>query len=221
MADVFGVGEPHDPLHQFLAAVVGGMRLAGDHELDRTLRVQQQPGEPLGVGQHQRQALVGRHAPGEADRQHVGIEDVVDPAELGRRRAPLQPRDAQPAADLVHQLRAQLAAQGEQLLVGESRPRGGSRRRGVDRRSARPRIGRETHVEACTPLVIEPIGTSLASKPGQSSLNISAATLPCSMLTPLARCASRRPMWAMLKIVGSSSAPKARMRESGRSFRPA
>ena len=70
-------------------------------------------------------------------------------------------------------------------------------------------------VGACTPLVIEPIGTSDGSKPGHSSLNISRLTRPCSSETPLARCASRRPMWAMLNFDGSSSAPNAMTRSSG------
>ena len=71
------------------------------------------------------------------------------------------------------------------------------------------------HVGACTPLVIEPIGTSAGSKPGHSSLNMPRLTLPCSSETPLARCASRRPMCAMLNFDGSSSAPNAMMRSSG------
>lgn len=65
------------------------------------------------------------------------------------------------------------------------------------------------------PLVIDPIGTSSGSNPGHSSLNMARLTLPCSSETPLARCASRRPMWAMLNLVGSSSAPSARIRSVG------
>ncbi|CPU29287.1 Uncharacterised protein [Mycobacteroides abscessus] len=71
------------------------------------------------------------------------------------------------------------------------------------------------HVGACTPLVIEPMGTSAASKDGQRPLNIDRLTWPCSSDTPLARWASRSPMWAMLKVEGSSSAPSAMMRSTG------
>ena len=70
-------------------------------------------------------------------------------------------------------------------------------------------------VGPCTPLVIEPIGTSLGSNPGHNSLNIARLTRPCSSDTPLARCASRRPMCAMLNFDGSSSAPNAMIRSSG------
>ena len=59
-------------------------------------------------------------------------------------------------------------------------------------------ISPATQVGPCTPLVIEPIGTSAVSKPGQSPWNISRLTSPCSRLTPLTRCASRMPMTAML-----------------------
>ena len=69
------VGEPDDLLHQLLAAVVGRVGLAGDDELHGPLGVEQQALQPLGVAQHQRQPLVRRHAAGEADRQHVGVED--------------------------------------------------------------------------------------------------------------------------------------------------
>ena len=37
----------------------------------------------VGVAQHQGEPLVRRHPAGEADGQDVGVEDVVDPAQLG------------------------------------------------------------------------------------------------------------------------------------------
>ncbi len=90
------VGELHELLDQPLAAVVGRVGLAGDHELDRPLGVGEQRLEPLGVAQHEREPLVRRHAAGEADRQHVGVEHGVDPAELGVAGAAVDPRLAQP-----------------------------------------------------------------------------------------------------------------------------
>ena len=62
---------------------------------------------------------------------------------------------------------------------------------------------RATQVGACTPLVIEPIGTSASSKAGQSPLNMPRLTWPCSWETPLARWARRKPMTAMLKTEAS------------------
>ena len=60
-----------------------------------------------------------------------------------------------------------------------------------------------THVGACTPLVIEPIGTSASSKAGHRPLNMPRLTSPCSTETPLARWASRKPITAMLKTDAS------------------
>ncbi len=107
MPHVVRVGEAHHVLHQLLAAVVGRVRLAGDDELHRALGVEQEAAQPLRVAQHQRQALVRRDAPREADGEHVGVEDGVRPAELGAGGTALQPRRAQPAAHLVHQPLAQ------------------------------------------------------------------------------------------------------------------
>jgi hypothetical protein len=64
-------------------------------------------------------------------------------------------------------------------------------------------------------LVTEPIGTSRASSPDHMLRNMSRETMPCSLDTPLARWASRRPMCAMLNMPGFSSAPSARIRDSG------
>ena len=68
--------------------------------------------------------------------------------------------------------------------------------------SARLMISGATQVGPCTPLVIEPIGTSAVSKPGHSPVNISLLTWPCSVLTPLTRWASRIPITAMLNRSG-------------------
>jgi hypothetical protein len=98
---VLAVAEPHDLLHQLLPAVVGGVGLAGDDELDGPLGVEQQRPEPLGVAQHQGQALVRRNPPCEADRQDVRVEGRLGPGQLGLARTALQPRVAQPVADLL------------------------------------------------------------------------------------------------------------------------
>ena len=69
--------------------------------------------------------------------------------------------------------------------------------------SASSITSRATQVGACTPLVIDPIGTSASSNAGHRPLNIPRLTWPCSSETPLARCASRNPITAMLKTAGS------------------
>ena len=120
------VGELHELLDQLLAGLVGRVRLAGDDELDRPRRVQQQLLQPRGVAQHQGQPLVGRHPSGEADGEHVGVEDLVGPAQLGRRGPALQPGLAGAAPGLLHELQAQLALGGPDGVArhgGEGLPR--------------------------------------------------------------------------------------------------
>jgi hypothetical protein len=111
------VGEPDQLLDQRLAAVVGRVRLAGHHDLDRPLRVQQQRLDPVRVAQHQRQPLVRGHPAGEADGEHVRVEHRAGPVQLGVGEAALQLGGVHPAADLVDQPLAQRPAQRPQLLV--------------------------------------------------------------------------------------------------------
>ena len=73
--------------------------------------------------------------------------------------------------------------------------------------SARPRSAGSVQVGACTPFVIDVIGTSSESKPGQRSPNMRRLTSPCSFETPFARWASRRPITAMLNGLVAGSAP--------------
>ena len=94
---VLGVREVHQLLDEPLAAVVSRVRLAGDHELHGALGIGEQGPQPLGIAQHEGEPLVRRHAAGEADREDVGIEHRVDPAELGIGRAAVDPGLAQAA----------------------------------------------------------------------------------------------------------------------------
>ena len=114
------VDEPDDLLDELLAVVVGRMRLPGDDHLDRPPFVEQQRTETLLVAQHQREPLVRRDTAGEADGQHVGIENPVDPAELQRRRTALQPRRAQASPDFGDELFAQLAPQRPEVRVAHA-----------------------------------------------------------------------------------------------------
>ena len=77
------VGERGDLADELLAQVVGGVGLAGEHELHGALGVEHEPLEPLGLRQQERGPLVGGHAAGEADGERLGVERVVDPLELG------------------------------------------------------------------------------------------------------------------------------------------
>ena len=113
------VGEGDHLLDQPLAAVVGRVGLAGDHDLHRPGGVQQQGAQPLRVAQHQGEPLVRGHTAGEADGEHVGVEHRGDPAELGLAGPALAPGGAQPAAGLLHQLGAQAAAQVPDLGVAD------------------------------------------------------------------------------------------------------
>ncbi len=176
--------------------------------------------EPLRVPQHQRQPLVRGHPAGEADGEHVRVEHRAGPAQLGVGEAALQLGGVHPAADLVDQPLAQRPAQRPQLLVRHlvhGLPAAGllQQRRPSRSRSTISSSSRHIQVGACTPLVTEVIGTSSTSKPGHSGWNISRLTTPCSLLTPLARWASRRPMWAMLNRPGSVSAPSSSTRSTG------
>ena len=123
----------------------------------------------------------------------------------------LAPRCSQDArsrrAGLVDQLLAQGAPHRPELALGDgvdglpaARLLDEVATDGPSRRARAPRG--PTQVGACTPLVTEVIGTSSVSKPGHSPLNMPRLTSPCSLATPLARWARRRPMTAMLKTVG-------------------
>ena len=175
------VGEPHQLLDQLLAAVVGGVRLARDDELHRPLGVQQDRLEPLGVAQHQRQSLVRRDAAGEADGEHVRVEHLVDPAQLGLAGAPLLPRRApgrgrrSPGRPRSTPRTSQIRSSGTRSMP--SQPWASSTSSVPTSCAARANTSGATQVGACTPLVTEVIGTSGASKPGHSPANMLAADL--------------------------------------------
>ncbi len=118
-------GEAGELSDQRLAALVGGVGLSGDHQLDRPLRVQQQPAQPLGVLQQQGEALVGRHPPGKADGEHVRVEGSGDPAEAPLAGTAGTPGLGEAVADVVDQQAAGPPADLPDVLVGhvgEGRP---------------------------------------------------------------------------------------------------
>ena len=158
-----------------LARLVGRVGLAGEHELHRPVGVEQQRPQPVGLRQQQRGPLVGGEAAGEADRQRVRVEHLVaerarartlDQLARGRRRRTLPAR-----AQVVDR-------------VATRCPRARRRRRPTSPQHVACRTAvdsrRDTQVWACTPLVIEPIGTSSTGTSGQRPWNISRLTSPCS-----------------------------------------
>ena len=187
MPDLRVVGEGHHLLDELLAAVVGRVALAGDDQLHRPLGVQQQRLEPLRVAQHQGQPLVRGHPAGEADGEDVGVEGGLGPAELGLGGPAGQRGLADAAAHLLDQPAAQRAADAQRSAAGIlSTP---SKCTAPSTSTGSPWLevwvpistsSRAVQVGACTPLVIEPIGTSLSSKPGHRSLNMPRLTCPCS-----------------------------------------
>ncbi len=66
-----------DMADDLLAAGVLGMGFAGKDELDRTLRIVQQPGQTLGVSQEQIAAFVGGEAPGENRSSGFGVKHFL------------------------------------------------------------------------------------------------------------------------------------------------
>src|SRR5690606_36789981 len=62
-----------DLLDELLAALIGRVGLAGEDELDRALRVGQDPGQPIDLAEEQRRAPVRRETPGETEREDVRV----------------------------------------------------------------------------------------------------------------------------------------------------
>ncbi len=67
-------GEHLDLADHVLARLIGGVGLAGEHELHRTVRVEQQASQALGLREQQGRPLVRREAPGEPDGERLRIE---------------------------------------------------------------------------------------------------------------------------------------------------
>jgi hypothetical protein len=188
------VGEPDELLDRALAAVVGRVRLARDDDLDGPLGVQQQLGEPVGS----RSIRVSRLYDGTRR-----AKPMVRTS--GSRTESIQPSSAVPAPRCRQEAYSRRAAAASATSClrrvrrsSHSSPSG----RWPNWRAPRRVTSGATQVGAWTPLVIEVIGTSSASKPGQRPANISRLTWPCRVETPLARWASRSPMTAMLKRPG-------------------
>ena len=106
-----------EQLDEALAAVVGGVRLAGDDELHGALGIGEQRTQAGRVLQHEREALVGGDAAGEADREHVGRQQLAIPRRRGHARVLLLPGFDHAAAGVVDKLLAQPPPQRPQLGI--------------------------------------------------------------------------------------------------------
>ena len=65
-------------LDQRLSRKILGMGLASEDQLHGTLRIREQPNEPLGIVQQEIGALIRCEAARESDRERVLFEDVRD-----------------------------------------------------------------------------------------------------------------------------------------------
>ena len=165
MPDGGVVGEPHDLLHEPFTAVVGRVRLAGDDDLHRTVRVEQDRPQPRRVAQHQGQPLVGRRPAGR--NRWSGCPGPgstrSSPVRPPSRRAAAAscgpwPWPSRPAAGATCSAAPRAVSEDTLSAAGHS---------GADARScqsamsaARSYISRAAQVGRCTPLVTDPIGTS-------------------------------------------------------------
>ncbi len=74
VSDISVAGQAVDLTDQRLAGLVGGVGLAGEHELDGSVGVEQHRAKPVELGEQQGRTLVGGETPSESDRQDAGIE---------------------------------------------------------------------------------------------------------------------------------------------------
>ena len=229
MAQLRVVGELDDRLDQLLAAVVGGVRLAGDDRSASGARGAAGAAEPLGVAEHQRRRLYGGEAAREADRQRRRGRARLGPAELGLRGAALQARLAQPAAGAVDEpLRAARAwsttarSSGIRSTTFQTSARVGvcsEQDAEVAARSSST-TSRATQVGVWTPLVIEVIGTSASRRPARGRCT-SRDDLAVQLGDAVGAWASRKPITVMLNdaAVAALVVLGAEARGSGRSAR--
>ena len=109
-----------DFLDDPLAALVLGVRLAGEDELHGPLRIVDELEQPVGLGEKEAAALVGREAPREADREDLGIEDAVHLPQLRRALAEALALPPHPLARERHEPALELLVRVPEHLVGDA-----------------------------------------------------------------------------------------------------
>ena len=187
------VGELHHLLDQRLAAVVGGVRLARHDQLNRAL-LRRAAASPAGPGRAASASAACTSAPAgrtrwstRRDRKPLRSSPIRRPT----RHAPATSGVAGPArprrgpcrnCERIHHMCPVSTCCSRCHVSGSlSEPRSSLPS------SSRPSSSHcgAAHVGPCTPLVIEPIGTSLGSNPGHSSLNMCAADPPVQQRHPV------------------------------------
>src|ERR1017187_7018970 len=106
----------NDVLDVALAVIIARMRFAGEDELYRPVLVPREVHDVVQLLEDQRRSLVGRKAARKADRQRVGIKQVIERDEVAVRQS--LALDQQPPPRKLDKLAAQLGAQRPELLVG-------------------------------------------------------------------------------------------------------
>ncbi len=123
--------ELHQLLDEPLAFLVRRVRLARDDDLHRPHRIQEDGAQPVGVVQHERQALVGGDPPREPDGQHRRVEQVRHPGGRDAAGVLALPGFRDTAAGVADQLLAHPRAHRPEVEVAETaRAPVGSRRVG-------------------------------------------------------------------------------------------
>ena len=126
-------GAAVDLLQVVLAGLVGGMRLAGKHDLHRPARRVEDAEQPIGVVEDQLGPLVAGEPAREADGQRVRIEQRAGGDDARRADVLFLPARARALADEREQVVAQRLPRGPELLVRDledARPRRPDRRGG-------------------------------------------------------------------------------------------
>ena len=82
MAHLEVLSSAHHLADEVLAALVGGVGLAGKHELHRPVGITQQRLQPGRITQQQRSALVGGEPSGKPQGEHIGVQGLVTPCHL-------------------------------------------------------------------------------------------------------------------------------------------
>ncbi len=210
-----------DVLDDALAGPVRGMRLAGEHDLDGPLRIPEDPGQPLLVGEEQRGSLVGREAAREADGERVRVHHLAD-----ARAVRPATRRAEPAVSASGRGRsgpARASGGSGRSTAGGRRPRPGSPRIGGRGRPRRDRpgprrapgtgfgSGRPTQLGTWIPFVMPRMGWSRMGR------HVAFAVCACSLLTAFAPFVRRRLKAVMSNSPTAPSTPRPSSRMRSRS----
>ena len=105
-------------LDEPLPRLVLRVRLSGEDKLHRPISVVQQPLQALDVAEEQSRALVGRKAPREADREHLGIQHGRDRTQPLGRLTETDPLVARACADEINRASLLDLVRVPDLLVG-------------------------------------------------------------------------------------------------------